>query len=69
MLENEASQLRDLATQQDEVIAEMEGRMSEMVGALERAADAGLTSVTADEVRALKAQSDSLEGDLEAEKA
>ncbi len=69
VLENEASQLRDLATQQDEVIAEMEGRMSEMVGALERAADAGLTSVTADEVRALKAQSDSLEGELEAEKA
>tara|TARA_E500000081_G_scaffold32389_1_gene36097 strand:- start:1603 stop:2412 length:810 start_codon:yes stop_codon:yes gene_type:complete len=40
-----------------------------MVEALERAADAGLTSVTADEVRALKAQADSLSGDLDAEKA
>ena len=68
-LENETSQLRELTTQQDDVIAEMEGRMGQMVEALERAADAGLTSVTADEVRALKAQSDSLSSDLEAEKA
>ena len=68
-LENEAMQLRELTTQQDEVIGEMEGRMSQMVEALERAADAGLTSVTADEVRALKSQADSLAGDLESEKA
>lgn len=69
VLENELSQLRELTTQQDDVIAEMEGRMSQMVDALERAADAGLTSVTADEVRALKVQTDSLSADLEAEKA
>ena len=69
VLEREASQLRDLATQQDDVIAEMEGRMGQMVEALERAANAGLTSVTADEVRALKSQADALSGDLEAEKA
>ena len=69
VLEKEASQLRDLATQQDDVIAEMEGRMGQMVEALERAANAGLTSVTADEVRALKSQADALSGDLEAEKA
>ena len=68
-LEKESSQLRDLATQQDDVIAEMEGRMGQMVEALERAANAGLTSVTADEVRALKSQADALSGDLEAEKA
>ena len=68
-LEKEASQLRELTTQQDDVIAEMEGRMSQMVEALERAADAGLTSVTADEVRALKSQADSLAADLDAEKA
>ena len=68
-LEKEASQLRDLTTQQDDVIAEMEGRMGQMVEALERAANAGLTSVTADEVRALKSQADALAGDLEAEKA
>ena len=69
VLEKEASQLRDLATQQDDVIAEMEGRMGQMVEALERAANAGLTSVSADEVRALKSQADALSGDLEAEKA
>ena len=68
-LEKEASQLRDLTTQQDDVIAEMEGRMGKMVEALERAADAGLTSVTADEVRALKSQADALAADLDAEKA
>ena len=68
-LENEAAQLRDLTTQQDDVIGEMEGRMAQMVEALERAADAGLTSVTADEVRSLKSRADSLSGDLEAEKA
>ena len=68
-LESEAMQLRELTTQQDDVIGEMEGRMTQMVEALERAADAGLTSVTADEVRALKSQADSLSGDLESEKA
>tara|TARA_B100000287_G_scaffold93147_2_gene85321 strand:+ start:1110 stop:2399 length:1290 start_codon:yes stop_codon:yes gene_type:complete len=68
-LEQEASQLRNLTTQQDDVIAEMEGRMAQMVEALERAADAGLTSVTADEVRALKVRADSLGADLDAEKA
>ena len=68
-LETEAMQLRELTTQQDDVIGEMEGRMTQMVEALERAADAGLTSVTADEVRALKSQADSLSGDLESEKA
>ena len=69
VLEIEASQLRDLTTQQDDVIAEMEGRMGQMIEALERAANAGLTSVTADEVRALKAQADALSVDLDAEKA
>ena len=68
-LEKETMQLRDLTTQQDDVIGEMEGRMAQMVEALERAADAGLTSVTADEVRGLKSQADALSGDLDAEKA
>jgi chromosome segregation ATPase len=69
VLEKETSQLRDLTVQQDEVIAEMEGRVGLMVEALERAADAGLTSVTADEVRALKVQVDALSANLDAEKA
>ena len=65
----EAAQLRDLTTQQDEVIGEMEGRISQMVEALEKAADAGLTSVTAEEVRLLKNQVDEKKRQLEVEKA
>ena len=53
-MEDEVETLRVLTTEQDEVIGELEGRMSQMIEALERAADAGLTSVTADEVRSLK---------------
>ncbi|RJU95419.1 MAG: hypothetical protein DWC00_05195, partial [Candidatus Poseidoniales archaeon] len=53
-LHEEVAQLRDLSVSQDDVISEMEGRMGLMVEALEKAADAGLTSVTADEVRSLK---------------
>ena len=68
-LERETTQLRDLTSQQDEVIGEMEGRISQMVEALERAADAGLTSVTADEVRSLKSQLDSMTKQFEVEQA
>ena len=69
VLEKEVGQLRKLTENQDEVIGEMEGRMEEMVAALNRAADAGLTSVTADEVRALKNNVDSISTDLDAERA
>ena len=65
----ENSQLRDLSIQQDEVIAELEGRIGQMVEALERAADAGLTSVTADEVRSLKSKLDAALMQNEAEQA
>lgn len=65
----EVEQLRTLTTQQDEVIGEMEGRITQMVEALERAADAGLTSVTAEEVRRLKAQLDTAMAQNEAEQA
>ena len=68
-MENEVAQLRDLTTQQDEVIGEMEGRISQMVDALEKAADAGLTSVTAEEVRLLKQQVDERQRQLDVEKA
>ncbi len=40
--------------EQDQVSGEMEERVGRMVVALERAAEAGLTSVTAEEVRRLK---------------
>jgi len=69
VLEKEVGQLRKLTENQDEIIGEMEGRMEEMVAALNRAADAGLTSVTADEVRALKNNVDSISTDLDAERA
>ena len=68
-LEKESAQLRELTSQQDEVIGEMEGRISQMVEALERAAEAGLTSVTADEVRSLKSQLDSMTKQYEVEQA
>tara|TARA_B100000768_G_scaffold150083_1_gene144672 strand:+ start:2624 stop:3889 length:1266 start_codon:yes stop_codon:yes gene_type:complete len=65
----ENSQLRDLSIQQDDVIAELEGRIVQMVDALERAAEAGLTSVTAEEVRSLKSQLDAALMQNEAEQA
>ena len=65
----EVDQLRTLTTQQDDVIGEMEGRMGQMVEALERAADAGLTSVTAEEVRSLKAQLNTAVAQNDAEQA
>ncbi len=68
-METELAQLRTLTTEQDEVIGEMEGRVSQMVEALEKAADAGLTSVTADEVRLLKQQVDERQRQLDVEKA
>ena len=68
-METEVAQLRTLSTDQDEIIGEMEGRISQMVEALERAAEAGLTSVTADEVRSLKSQLDETAGKVEVEVA
>ena len=68
-METELTQLRTLTTEQDEVIGEMEGRIGQMVEALEKAADAGLTSVTAEEVRVLKQQVDERQRQLDVEKA
>lgn len=68
-MEKENSQLRSLTEEQNEVISEMEGKVEQLVSALDRAADAGLTSVTADEVRALKSQVTQREGELKSEKA
>ncbi len=68
-LHEEVEQLRSLSVSQDDVIAEMEGRMGLMVEALEKAADAGLTSDTADEVRSLKNQLDQKTAQYDAEVA
>ena len=68
-MSTENSQLRNLSIQQDEVIAELEGRIGQMVEALERAAEAGLTSVTAEEVRSLKSKLDAALMQNEAEQS
>ena len=68
-MSSENSQLRDLSIQQDGVIAELEGRIGQMVEALERAAEAGLTSVTAEEVRSLKSKLDAALMQNEAEQS
>ena len=68
-METEVAQLRDLTAQQDDVIGELEGRMAQMVTALEKAADAGLTSVTAEEVRLPKQQVDERQRQLDVERA
>ena len=52
-LRSEVDRLNSLASEQDDVIAELEVRLDEVVDALERVAEAGLTSVTAEEVRNL----------------
>ena len=52
-LNSENERLGGLAEEQANVIAEMEGKMDQLVDALEKAAEAGLTSITADEVRTL----------------
>ena len=68
-LSTEVERLGKLCEEQDEVIGEMEGRVERMVVALERAADAGLTSVTADEVRRLKQLNDEAQSALASEQA
>ena len=68
-MSTENGQLRNLSVEQDEVIAELEGRITQMVEALERAAEAGLTSVTAEEVRSLKSKLDAALMQNDAEQA
>ena len=52
-MESENARLNAICEDQGNVIAEMEGKMDQLVDALEKAAEAGLTSITADEVRML----------------
>ena len=63
----ENAQLRELTIEQADVVAELEAKMDQLVSALDKAAQAGLTSITADEVRGLKGQLDQREEDLAAE--
>ncbi|HIF03998.1 MAG TPA: hypothetical protein EYQ80_00835 [Candidatus Poseidoniales archaeon] len=52
-MEGDNTRLTGLCDEQGDVIAEMEGKIDQLVDALEKAAEAGLTSITADEVRML----------------
>jgi len=52
-LSTDKQRLEGLAEEQSSVIAELEGKLDQLVEALEKAAEAGLTSITADEVRML----------------
>ena len=52
-MEEDNTRLTSLCEDQGGVIAEMEGKIDQLVDALEKAAEAGLTSITADEVRML----------------
>ena len=52
-LEGENTTLQAETNEQSEVIAEMEAKLDQLVNALEKAAEAGLTSISADEVRQL----------------
>ena len=54
--------------EQAQVIVELESKLDQLMEALERAAEAGLTSVTADEVRNLNQDVDDLQRQLETEK-
>ena len=68
-LQAEVARLTALSDEQDQVIGEMEERVGRMVVALERAAEAGLTSVTAEEVRRLKNENEEALTALAAEQA
>jgi len=52
-MEGDNTRLTSLCDNQGDVITEMESKIDQLVDALERAAEAGLTSITADEVRML----------------
>jgi len=52
-MEGDNTRLTSLCDNQGDVITEMESKIDQLVDALEKAAEAGLTSITADEVRML----------------
>ncbi len=67
-LERENSNLKENNENQTGVITEMEVKIDQLVEALEKAAEAGLTSVTAEEVRTLNREMESLQRRLEEER-
>jgi chromosome segregation ATPase len=68
-LERENSELSSETESQSAIISEMEGKLDQLVEALEKAAEAGLTSITADEVRALNRELEEAHRRIESEQS
>jgi len=66
-LERNEGQLSEKVESQANIIGELEGKLDQLVEALEKAAEAGLTSITADEVRNLNRELEDAHRKIEAE--
>ena len=66
---DENADLSSTIEQQVEVITEMEGKLDEMIAALQKAANVGLTSITAEEFQAMRDTVRDAEMQFEAERA
>ncbi len=68
-LERNNTELSERSESQAAMISEMEGKLDQLVDALEKAAEAGLTSITADEVRTLNRELEEAHRRIEAEQS
>ena len=67
-LERDNANLSELVEGQTNLISELEGKLDQLVDALEKAAEAGLTSITADEVRQLNRELEDAHRRIESER-
>ena len=68
-LERNNAELSERSESQATMISEMEGKLDQLVDALEKAAEAGLTSITADEVRTLNRELEEAHRRIESEQS
>ncbi len=68
-LERNNAELSERSESQATMISEMEGKLDQLVDALEKAAEAGLTSITADEVRTLNRELEEAHRRIETEQS
>ena len=66
-LERNEVHLSETVEKQENMISEMEGKLDQLVNALEKATEAGLTSITADEVRQLNKELEEAHRRIESE--
>ena len=64
----ENEKLYKLTVEQDDVISELQRKIGQLLDAIEKAANAGLASITADEVQSIKDKLDEVNVELEEEK-